>query len=273
MTTPNKALTLDVIIPCYNAQKTLFRAVQSVLLQPEVQNIYLIDDHSTDDTWLLIQQLMQQFPQIKGCRMPYNCGAAMSRNWGAMQSTAEIIAFLDADDAYQKEALSAAMLSFQQFPTLALLRLALKAVDFPQRYTQHPDFATVWHILQMTVASNMVFRRSLFLAAGGFPTDDLFKRFGGEDVALGNAFNAATLVGTIFSDNPPGVLHFYHNNIHAQKVLDAGLFGIKAIEAQQHIPQAEQITVTITTRLMQLSDIVTGKKGVMPIYLQYENDE
>ncbi|WP_373752984.1 glycosyltransferase, partial [Neisseria weixii] len=43
-------LSLDVIIPCYNAATTLETAVKSALLQAEVQNVWLVDDASTDNT-------------------------------------------------------------------------------------------------------------------------------------------------------------------------------------------------------------------------------
>ena len=35
---------IDVIIPCFNAEKTLMRAVESVLAQPELGTLWLIDD-------------------------------------------------------------------------------------------------------------------------------------------------------------------------------------------------------------------------------------
>lgn len=78
---------LDIIIPCYNAAHTLPRAVQSCLNQPEANQIWLIDDASTDHTWRIIEQLKQQFPhKIQAFRLPENGGAAMARNWGALQS-------------------------------------------------------------------------------------------------------------------------------------------------------------------------------------------
>ena len=41
---------IDVIIPCYNAEQTLSRAVQSVLSQTYLGKIWLIDDGSKDNT-------------------------------------------------------------------------------------------------------------------------------------------------------------------------------------------------------------------------------
>ena len=44
--------------------------------------------------------------------MPKNSGVAKARNWGALQSSNEFIAFLDADDAYEQGALEVAAATF-----------------------------------------------------------------------------------------------------------------------------------------------------------------
>lgn len=44
---------IDVVIPCYNAATTLQRAVQSVLNQPELGLLWIVDDGSTDQTFSL----------------------------------------------------------------------------------------------------------------------------------------------------------------------------------------------------------------------------
>lgn len=160
---------LDIIIPCHNTAQTLPRAVQSCLNQPEAERIWLIDDASTDNTWQTILQLQQQFPnKIQAFRLPENGGAAMARNWGALQSSAPLIAFLDADDEYQQGALAAACFAFAKFDFLGLIRLRLHAVGMPERYRQHPNFARAWHSVQMTVGGNTVFRRVFSWRAAAF---------------------------------------------------------------------------------------------------------
>ena len=93
---------IDVVIPCYNAEQTLVRAVESVLLQGNLGRLWLIDDASTDNTFALALQLAAQYPdRISVEQKPKNSGVAMARNWGAMlsiQSAVDFVAFLDADD-------------------------------------------------------------------------------------------------------------------------------------------------------------------------------
>ena len=78
---------IDVVIPCYNAEQTLVRAVESALLQGNLGRLWLIDDTSTDNTFVLALQLAAQYPdRISVEQMPKNSGVAMARNWGAMLS-------------------------------------------------------------------------------------------------------------------------------------------------------------------------------------------
>jgi len=56
---------IDVIIPCFNAEKTLMRAVESVLAQPELGTLWLIDDASTDGSIEIIQKITNKNLPIK----------------------------------------------------------------------------------------------------------------------------------------------------------------------------------------------------------------
>ncbi|EQA13177.1 glycosyl transferase 2 family protein [Glaesserella parasuis 174] len=161
---------IDVIIPCYNAEQTLQRAVQSVLNQAELGTLWIIDDASTDNTFALAKQFEAQVPhKIKVEQMPRNSGVAKARNWGELQSDAEFIAFLDTDDAYENGALQVAEAIFHFRPEAMVVRLALKPVGIAERYASHLNFEYTWQHMRMTCGGNMVFRRAFFLACGGFP--------------------------------------------------------------------------------------------------------
>ena len=105
--------TLDVIIPCYNSAATLQAAVESAVSQPAVENVWLIDDASIDDTRLIVSDLAAIHPKVRCEYMLENGGAAKARNWGAMQSQADFIAFLDTDDVYENNILNATYLGLK----------------------------------------------------------------------------------------------------------------------------------------------------------------
>lgn len=262
---------IDVIIPCYNAAATLARALNSALNQPHLGKIWIIDDGSTDGSLALAQQFAQQYPQqIQLEQMPQNSGAAKARNWGALQSAAEFIAFLDADDAYQPEALTVASSVFYFRPEILLVRLALQPVDFPEHYLRQANFDWAWQHIAMTVAGNMVFRRSFFLACGGFPQQQLFRELGGEDGALGIATTKIASVATLFQE--AGVLHYYHQGIHAERLLNAILFNQRAENVTpEKIAQAEAVTAQICQQIEQLKcGLNSASFGVQPLILQRE---
>lgn len=261
---------IDVIIPCYNAENTLVRAVQSAINQPELNLIWLIDDASTDGTLALAQHLQAQAAhKIRVEQMPKNGGSAKARNWGTLQSESEFIAFLDADDAYENGALQVAEKIFEFKPETALVRLALKPIDLPDRYGLHPNFNLAWQTMQMTGAGNTVFRRSFFLACGGFPQHQLFRELGGEDGALGIATTQISSVATAFND--VGVLHYCRDGVHAEKLLNAILFNEKDPNTtEEKIKQANLITENIVNNVRALQDCLNSKEiGITPYTLEW----
>ncbi|MCX2743396.1 glycosyltransferase family 2 protein [Mangrovivirga sp. M17] len=98
-------MKVSVIIPVFNASLYLTRAVESVLIQPEVDEIILVEDDSTDDSLVICQMLASKYDKIKLFRHKdgVNKGAGASRNLGLLNATNEYIAFLDADDYYLPE--------------------------------------------------------------------------------------------------------------------------------------------------------------------------
>lgn len=93
---------ISVIIPAYNAEKFIKKAIHSVASQQEVVEIIVIDDGSTDSTFAIVSELQISDKRIK---IYYhldhkNRGRSASRNLGVQKATGEYIAFLDADDFY-----------------------------------------------------------------------------------------------------------------------------------------------------------------------------
>lgn len=93
-------MTISVIIPIYNAAFFLEKAVKSCLQFPEVKEILLIEDGSSDNSMEVCKKLAAQFPEIKILTHPnhQNRGVSASRNLGMDKASQEFIAFLDADD-------------------------------------------------------------------------------------------------------------------------------------------------------------------------------
>lgn len=98
----NSIYSLSVIIPAYNCERFVAKAIQSVLEQNEVTEIVVVDDGSVDSSLSIIKELQHLDNRIKIYQHPYgiNKGRSASRNLGIQKATGNFIAFLDADDYY-----------------------------------------------------------------------------------------------------------------------------------------------------------------------------
>ena len=87
----------SVIIPAYNSEATLARAIGSVLAQSyPAQEIIVVDDGSTDGTPDVVARFGKNLRYIR----QDNAGVSSARNHGAQAASGDWLAFLDADDWY-----------------------------------------------------------------------------------------------------------------------------------------------------------------------------
>ena len=93
-------MKISVVIPLYNKEKHITRAIDSVLEQ-EYKNFELIvvDDGSTDKSATIVNNYNDS--RIKLIQQT-NMGEGAARNVGIALSNCDYIAFLDADDAWHK---------------------------------------------------------------------------------------------------------------------------------------------------------------------------
>ena len=106
--------TISVIIPTYNASKTILETLESVQKQTMTDlEILVIDDGCTDDSVSLVKSLND--PRIKILSYE-NGGLPTARNRGIAQAKGEFIAFLDADDLWTADKLECQLTALQQNP-------------------------------------------------------------------------------------------------------------------------------------------------------------
>ena len=90
---------ITTVIPCYNSASTIQQAVESVLKQSApVDEIIILDDHSTDQTVSILKELQKNYPQIQIITHEQNQGPSRLRNLGIQLAKSKYVAFLDADD-------------------------------------------------------------------------------------------------------------------------------------------------------------------------------
>lgn len=94
---------VSIIIPCFNAEKTIIRTLNSIANQTiNGYQVIIVDDGSTDNTEKIVMNYIKgknNFLYIK----QLNKGVSMARNNGIINAEGRYISFLDADDIYHPQ--------------------------------------------------------------------------------------------------------------------------------------------------------------------------
>jgi glycosyltransferase involved in cell wall biosynthesis len=109
------ALAVSVVIPAYNAEPFLSEAIESVLTQAiDVLEVIVVDDGSQDGTAAVARSFG---PPVRVIEQE-NRGIGPARNAGVHAATGDLLAFLDADDAWTDGALMARVQALAEHPEL-----------------------------------------------------------------------------------------------------------------------------------------------------------
>lgn len=98
--------TVSIIVPVYNAQKSLNRCVDSILTQAYQDfELLLVNDGSTDGSGEICRQYRQKDPRVRVIEKE-NTGVSDTRNLALDQARGEFLQFVDSDDWITADATS-----------------------------------------------------------------------------------------------------------------------------------------------------------------------
>lgn len=172
---------VSVVMPVYNAARTVAASIASVLAQSFAHfELIAIDDGSRDDSLSVLIDLAARDPRIKVVGRE-NGGVSSARNLGVEMAQAPIIAFLDADDLWEPEKLAYHVALHRDDPALAASYARIAFIDgeatsvagartLSSLCPHSPRLVDVLGENPVCTASNFVVRRDWFLHAGGFDT-------------------------------------------------------------------------------------------------------
>jgi glycosyltransferase involved in cell wall biosynthesis len=105
---------VSVVIPLYNKDPYIARALNSVLIQT-IQNfeVIVVDDGSTDDGTNVVKGFGD--PRVRLIQQE-NQGVSAARNYGVRESASDFIAFLDADDEWLPKHLEILLRLWEMYP-------------------------------------------------------------------------------------------------------------------------------------------------------------
>lgn len=92
------ARSVGIIIAAKDAAETISHALSSAMKQPEVTEIIVVDDGSSDGTEAIARRTAQNDTRVRILRNARALGPAAARNTAIRASSADLIGILDADD-------------------------------------------------------------------------------------------------------------------------------------------------------------------------------
>ena len=117
-------VTVSVIVPFRNAQAYLGAAIASVQDQTCADwELLLIDDGSTDDSRVIAEHAVRLDSRLRLLTRPTGVpgNAAAARNLGIEEARGEFVAFLDADDVYERNNLQSRLQGFEGRSDVAMV--------------------------------------------------------------------------------------------------------------------------------------------------------
>lgn len=112
-------MKVSVVIPAYKSERTIRRAIDSVLAQSvPAHEIIVVDDGSPDNQAKVIEECYGK--RVILIRQA-NGKTANARNTGIKLATGNFVAFLDADDYWEPEKLERQLAVFAQYPEVGLV--------------------------------------------------------------------------------------------------------------------------------------------------------
>lgn len=111
---------VSVVIPVYNTAKYLPRCLDSIIHQTYHNlEIIIIDDGSTDDSYIIAKEYATKDPRIKLIHQK-NSGLSGARNTGIAKATGKYISFVDSDDEITSDFIEKLFQPYQKDQNISL---------------------------------------------------------------------------------------------------------------------------------------------------------
>lgn len=109
---------VSIIVPVFNVEKHIKKSIDSILNQTiytEDVEVILVDDCSTDNSSLIIEEYASKYNNFKAIHLDKNSGAAgKPRNVGLNIASSDFVMFLDSDDCLVENALEVLLNKIKQ---------------------------------------------------------------------------------------------------------------------------------------------------------------
>jgi GT2 family glycosyltransferase len=232
-------MKISVVVPTFNRNEVLLECVKSLInqdLSKDLYEIIIVDDCSTESPFNSLEIILKNNQNIKYIRHEFNKGLAFARNTGIVNSSFDIILFLDSDIVPELSFVRTHLQIHERYPNEFLA--VVSNLSYDEQFIRGSNFARFVNsrylgnrkkiekeYLHYDNLSPQYFgggisstRRSALKSVGMFDTS--FVKYGGEDEDMGYRLNQYG-VRICFTENAKAI-HFDTVSIHR--------FKLKAIE-------------------------------------------
>src|ERR1700761_7596824 len=165
-------MSVCAIIPAYNAEAFIHKAIESVLNQTTpVEEIIVVDDGSKDGTCAVVESYA---PRVRLFKQK-NQGPSTARNRAVQESTADYIAFLDADDLWDPQKIERQLQALNTTKNAVLCYTGLLWFNEEEGWTRPAKPIPPTQVAKQLrlrnpqiVPSSVLVSRENFLRSGGF---------------------------------------------------------------------------------------------------------
>lgn len=174
-------MKISVVIPCYRSEATLREAVVSA---SEAFEVIVVDDASPGGCTKLVASW--NWPNVRCVRHEENQGLGAARGTGTQAATGDWIAFLDADDRFERDWHNRLQSALRQHPEALWLYHPVREWDGQRllglRQADHPTQVSDWILGRPAVAPSACALRTD--VARAYPFDRTRALEGTEDLEL-----------------------------------------------------------------------------------------
>lgn len=276
---------ISVIIPCFNSEKFIERAINSVLKQTYTDyEIIIVDNNSSDNTLSIINAYKNNYPQTIKILQENKKGAPCARNKGLNDSKGDWIQFLDSDDELLPEKLNEQMnrANNSAFDVIVGSSYIYKCIDTKKHTSiRIPEEDNVWKSLltsKLGITSANLWRREAVLAVCGWDENknssqeyDLLFRMLKNNSCIGFCSRPLTIINInpnsiSNSQNENRIVEILQNSISLRLDIKKYLESKNALTKE--INRAADMH--IYNSLIAYSSMITiyFKRGVIPSYVR-----
>lgn len=138
---------ISIIIPVYNAAKTLERCVESLIYGTfsDIEIILVEDCSPHDNSWEICRTLESKYESVSAIQNATNCGVSYTRNHGLSAARGKYVLFVDSDDWVSSEYAEKLLMAGIENPD-ALVISGFSFIDYTHNTRSPYLFSTTEHI-------------------------------------------------------------------------------------------------------------------------------